>query len=91
MTTRISETYSSNTMRRRDRMLQKVLLIRSMKTLTTTIEQCIQALNYVDDGIIFMISSEALGQYVVPSIQHMARAHTIYLLCGDAAEYEGWA
>lgn len=53
--------------------------------------QCIDALNGLDDGKAFVISSGALGQKLVPEIHEIERVDTIFIFCGNKVRHEQWA
>ncbi|CAF4948026.1 unnamed protein product, partial [Rotaria socialis] len=57
----------------------------------TTPEQCVQFLNEIDDGKVFIISSGALGQSLVNDIHSLPKVDAIYIFCGNKARYEPWA
>ncbi|CAM4810977.1 unnamed protein product [Rotaria magnacalcarata] len=57
----------------------------------TTLEQCDQLLNEIDDGKAFIISSGALGQHLVAGIHNMAQVDAIYIFCGNKARHESWS
>lgn len=51
---------------------------------------CIQALNKIDDGKVFIILSGILGQRIVPEIHEMSIINSIYILCNDQTRHEQW-
>ncbi|CAF4990012.1 unnamed protein product [Rotaria sp. Silwood1] len=56
-----------------------------------TAEQCIQQLTENQEEISFVISSDALGQHLVPDIHGMAKLNAIFIFCGNKQQHEVWA
>ncbi|CAF4517490.1 unnamed protein product, partial [Rotaria socialis] len=57
----------------------------------TTLEQCVEFLNEIDDGKAFIISSGALGQSLVNDIHSIPKVDAIYIFCGNKTRHELWA
>lgn len=49
----------------------------------TTVDQCIERLNKNKDEIAFIISSDSLGENLVPEIHSMINVDTIYIFCAN--------
>ncbi|CAM4808793.1 unnamed protein product [Rotaria magnacalcarata] len=56
--------------------------------LCTTPSQCIEILNEIDDGKVFIISSGALCQHLVPDIHEMPTVDAIYIFGDNKANHE---
>ncbi|CAF5037170.1 unnamed protein product, partial [Rotaria sp. Silwood1] len=54
-------------------------------------EQCVQWLNENDEEILFVISSGAFGQKLVPNIHGMPKLDAIYIFCINKQRHEEWA
>ncbi|CAF1069094.1 unnamed protein product [Adineta steineri] len=52
--------------------------------------QCIEALNTVDKGQVFVITSGSLGQNLVPEIHGIPQLDAIYIFCDDKSTHEEW-
>ena len=60
-------------------------------TICTQPEQCIQALNDINDEKAFVMVSGSLGQHLVPDIYAMPQLDAIYIFCGNKSQHEQWA
>lgn len=56
----------------------------------TTLERCVEILNTVNEGKALIISSETLGQHLLPKIHGMRRVYAIYIYSSDQNEYGNW-
>ncbi|CAF2066705.1 unnamed protein product [Rotaria magnacalcarata] len=56
----------------------------------TTPKQCVDFLNKIDDGKVFVISSGALGQSLVNDIHDMPKVDSIYIFCGNQTRHKSW-
>lgn len=52
--------------------------------------ECFDALNELEKGRAFVISSGALGEYLVPLIHDIQRLHAIYIFCRSKIRHELW-
>jgi tetratricopeptide (TPR) repeat protein len=57
----------------------------------TDVDECIGFINDIKEEKIFMISSGALGQTIVPVVHDKPQVSTIYIFCGNKARHEKWA
>ncbi|CAF4038337.1 unnamed protein product, partial [Rotaria sp. Silwood1] len=57
----------------------------------TTAEQCIDKLQENSEETLFVISSGALGQHLVPEIHGMPKLDGIYIFCGNKQRHQEWA
>ncbi|CAF3359132.1 unnamed protein product [Rotaria socialis] len=71
--------------------LKQLRVVVSEVNICMTQEQCVEFLNEIDDGKIFIISSGALGQHLVSCIHSMTQVHAIYIFCGNEARHQSWA
>ena len=53
-------------------------------------EQCIEFLNDIVDEKACMIISSYLGRRIVPRIHHLSQVDSIFILCGNKNNHEGW-
>ncbi|CAF1295657.1 unnamed protein product [Adineta steineri] len=53
-------------------------------------EHSIKCLNNIDDQKVFIISSNDLGQDLVPQIHSMKNVHAIYIFCENKEKHEQW-
>ncbi|CAF1355608.1 unnamed protein product [Adineta steineri] len=56
----------------------------------TESNQCVQVLSKIDKEQAFLITTDSLGQYLVPEIHEMAQLDAIYIVCGDKSTHQGW-
>ncbi|CAF2155374.1 unnamed protein product [Rotaria magnacalcarata] len=70
--------------------LDQLCTVVSEVNVCTTPEQCIEFLNNMDDGKVFIISSGALAQQLVFDIHSMAQVNAIYIFCGNKVRHKQW-
>ncbi|CAF4016155.1 unnamed protein product [Adineta steineri] len=56
----------------------------------TDVDECVAFINDIRDEKIFLISSEALSQIIVPIIHNKTQVSDIYIFCGNKTEHEQW-
>ncbi|CAF0860698.1 unnamed protein product [Adineta steineri] len=56
----------------------------------TDVDECIASINDMTDERIFMISSGALGQIIVPIVHDKSQINAIYIFCGNKTVHEQW-
>ena len=56
----------------------------------TTSAECIEFLNKMNDAKAFVISSDALGQQLMPDIHDMVQVRAIYIFSGNKELHESW-
>ncbi|CAF1351793.1 unnamed protein product, partial [Adineta steineri] len=52
--------------------------------------QCVQVLNKIDKEQAFLITSDSLGQYLVPAIHDIPQLDAIYIFSSDESRHQGW-
>ena len=60
-------------------------------TTFTDADECVEFMDDIEEGKIFLIVTGSLGQYVVPCIETMSQLESIYVLCDNKVRHEGWA
>ncbi|CAF5188674.1 unnamed protein product, partial [Rotaria magnacalcarata] len=67
--------------------LQKVV---SEVNFFTTLTECIEFLNRLDNEKVFLILSGSFGQTLVPDIHNMSQVDAIYIFCGNETRHKKW-
>ena len=64
-----------------------------MTSITTFIDadECVDFMDKIEEGKIFLIVSGSLGQHVVPRVEAMSQLESIYIFCDNKVLHEGWA
>ena len=57
----------------------------------TDVDECVDFIDDVEDGKVFLIVSGSLGQHVVPCIEKMSQLESIYVFCNSKVINEEWA
>lgn len=65
-------------------------VIKQIKVCTTP-AQCIEVLNDLNDGKVFIIVSGTLGKHLVPRIHGIACVDVIYIFCENKDRHQEWA
>ena len=56
----------------------------------TNMEECVTFINNIKVERVFLISSDALGQTIVPIVHNMVQVNTIYIFCRNKLRHEQW-
>ena len=59
-------------------------------TTFTDVDECVDFMDEIEEGRVFLIVTGSLGQYVVPCIETMSQLESIYVLCDSKVVHEGW-
>ena len=54
------------------------------------VDECVDFMDDIEDGKIFLIVSDYLGQHVVPCIEKMSQLESIYVFCDNKMINEEW-
>jgi tetratricopeptide (TPR) repeat protein len=57
----------------------------------TDVNECVDFIKNIKDEKIFMISSGAYGEKIVPIVHDMPQVSTIYIFCGNKSRHDPWA
>ena len=70
--------------------LQQLRTVANDITIFTDVDRCVAFLENVYNEKVIVITSEELGQNLVPCIHSMAQVHTIYIFCNNRVLHEAW-
>ena len=59
-------------------------------TTFTDADECVDFMNEIEEGKIFLIVTGSLGQYVVPCIEAMSQLESVYVFCDNKVLHEEW-
>ena len=59
-------------------------------TTFTDADECVDFMNEIEEGRVFLIVTGSLGQYVVPCIETMSQLESIYVLCDKKMIHKEW-
>ena len=60
-------------------------------TTFTDVDECVDFIDDIEDGKVFLIVSDSLGQHVVPCIEKMSQLESIYVFCDNKVMHAEWA
>ena len=60
-------------------------------TTFTDVDECVDFMDEIEEGRVFLIVTGSLGQYVVPCIETMSQLESIYVLCDNKMIHKEWA
>ena len=64
-------------------------VVNSIKTYNN-IDECVDYLTDIEDEKVFLITSDSLGQKIVPAIEDIPQLHSIYLISNQLTIHESW-
>ena len=60
-------------------------------TTFTDADECVDFIDEIEEGKVFLIVSGSLGRHVVPCIEAMSQLESIYVFCDNKVLHEQWA